>query len=85
MRLPLVSDVDVWVLRDRCLRTVSGWEQSSTKQDFSVRRKGAWAELTAKVTLVEAFRRLAAWFLLLFDCINLIKVILFSLGYCTQR
>ena len=29
--LPLVSDVDIQVLRDRCLRTVSGWEQSSTK------------------------------------------------------
>ena len=63
--LPLVSDVDVWVLRDRCLRTVSGWEQSSTKQDVSGRREGAWAELTAKVTLIEAFREMTAWFFIL--------------------
>ena len=54
--LPLVSDVDIQVLRDRNLRTVSGWEQSSTKQNLSVRREAAWIELTAKVTLVEALQ-----------------------------
>ena len=32
--LPFISGVEVWVLRNGCLRTVSGWEQSSTKQNF---------------------------------------------------
>ena len=32
VRLPLISGVDVWVLRDEDLRTVSGQECSSTKQ-----------------------------------------------------
>jgi len=32
--LASVSDVDVLVLRDGNLWTVSGWEQSSTKQDL---------------------------------------------------
>ncbi len=31
VRLPSISGVDVWVLRNRNLRTVSGWEHSSTK------------------------------------------------------
>ena len=54
--LPSKSDVDIWVLRDRNLWTVSGWEQSSTKQNLSVRREVAWVELTAKVTLVWALQ-----------------------------
>ena len=54
--LPLVSDVDIQVLRDRNLWTVSGWEQSSTKQNLSVRREVAWIELAAKVTLVGALQ-----------------------------
>lgn len=32
--LPSISGDEVWVLRNGCLRTVSGWEQSSTKQNF---------------------------------------------------
>ena len=32
VKLPLISGVDVWVLRDGSLRTVSGQECSSTKQ-----------------------------------------------------
>ena len=32
--LPFISGDEVWVLRNGCLRTVSGWEQSSTKQNF---------------------------------------------------
>ena len=31
VKLPFASGVEVWVLRNRNLRTVSGWEQSSTK------------------------------------------------------
>ena len=34
VKLPLVSGVDVWVLRDGNLRTVSGQECSSTKQEL---------------------------------------------------
>ena len=34
VKLPLISGVDVWVLRDGNLRTVSGQECSSTKQDL---------------------------------------------------
>ena len=34
VRLHLISGVDVWVLRDGNLRTVSGQECSSTKQDL---------------------------------------------------
>ena len=35
VKLPPVSDVDAWVLRDGNLRTVSGRERSSTKQNLS--------------------------------------------------
>ena len=31
---PFISGVDAWVLRNRNLRTVSGWEHSSTKKDL---------------------------------------------------
>ena len=52
----MVSDVDIQVLRDRNPRTVSGWEQSSTKWNLSVRREAAWIELTAIVTLMQTLQ-----------------------------
>lgn len=32
--LPFTGGDEVWVLRNKCLRIVSGWEQSSTKQKY---------------------------------------------------
>ena len=55
--LPWVSSVDVWVLRNESLWTVSGQEWSSTKQKCFMCREGAWTELAVQVTLMVGIQR----------------------------
>ena len=56
VELPLVSGVDVLVSRNGALRTVSGQECSSTKEQMFMCREGAGAELAARVTSVRVIQ-----------------------------